>query len=1522
LIIFYIIVNLMASDDDFQLSDLLESYLSTFNPNFLELLSKKREYLELISDVNERIEKGEKGEFIPQKHQEFLHRFLRDYDDLLDFSYTGTGKTGSIAGFMEKALREHEKAQIDPNSADLKLSHFKRCLILFKGKTLADSFRTQLVSKISDGRYLKKAIEMAPDETNEKARKSAIKRVLAKAGYVVDHYEKFAKKYHDLFKIGPQYSEAENNNNKMRLAEYFGDTIFWIDEGHNLNIEPGKTKTYKTKLLVYETLWKIFHYAPRCKRIISSATPAINKIEELAFILNLILPEDGILPSNFDYQNATDNDLLVFFPGLSSDKARSMSPEEISPFFRGQIYVSVPKIKDGSPDDDEEVIKYREQYGSVTGPKFDGNGNPRIPLNLKTVTKEDLEPYLRGRTFYIKNRESRAIAVEQGIIHEVRSELMTSYITTWNTQMSGFQEEHYSSLVDIKKVSFYDKERQSANFIFPDGSTGKIGFNRYIKLDKENFSATEEFKRKLTKGIKPNSEANIMEIIRTVGKYSCKNSNMMKLLFDNPGIHHEYSNFVKGSGGIVSGICLEMIGYERFNESSSVFRLNKDGTRTIKIAKGKRYALLNGDKTSSKDLHSMMELLNSDENMFGEYLQCLITSSTGREGINIYNMIAANMYNPEWNPAANYQGLSRGVRVDSQDKLLEQAQIIIDNLHDLLLNKFVDNNSQLYIDTKALIVALSGGIKLKDNYDNFGDIIETIEVAIKNYKGNNINLTNKANRLINILRNNYNITNKQEIIQLNITTINNIFSERAGLYFSLLRELDGSDDDLEISMEILIENIQYLIKELSRRTININIVNYYKTIRAKILAMISEEKIYQDNIEYTEYAPQAYLEIKIFKHAAIPLNLIDDTNKLIEEGLLDEEERVESIDLKIYKIGEAKHHNIERVLTMMRRNSVGSIIYSNINKDLEEEDIPKVTDIDYSNYNILYSESTVSNIQKQIIEICRYNNIFTLVELEDLLFKYQLNFILTAFDKLLNYDIPFMNRSGKSINDAILQKMKELFSASENKLLVLLINKFIKNKIIISRSSISEKTDLIERYKQKFIIIALEKLINNKIQLLDKFGYVVYIRENNGYFYLDKSYPSDNVSDFRSSYYTDNLITIKQNNLGNISDFSEKLSSINILEKIKIIDNDPILINQYLELLSIKSQAIILENIMIKALKSDEDYFIIPHNNDNYVDIILNRYKYYIIWMNEPYSQIKNLEINLLHQGPRPGRPANTNGKISLPNLKSIEKKKEGKEIINYENDTEIVYIHTLYSQDTNGVKHGQVARVLKGDGRKRIIKISELDRGWRDMIDVEKIVYNELVQPILIERNNEIINHSRKVINNLQIGNVEKKALYGVVMEGEFRLVDKERESDKAKSDHRNTVSGRNCLDFKRPYLIEVLWRLVAEIPDSDSKGIFNVEITEDNKEEFILGLLGMESIYYHGMPGKTKMKKLGDNGILKKLLQREDLIPYTYDELIEWDLYKLNFYYRWQVGKFGRPHMCDSIQNRMIELDIIEYR
>ena len=97
----------MATDLDIQLSDLLESYPSQMTPGFQTLITAKKEFNELASDPNERLPPG-RGRFY--KHQQFTHRFLRAYDDLIIIDETGTGKSASVEGLSEKIRREYEKA--------------------------------------------------------------------------------------------------------------------------------------------------------------------------------------------------------------------------------------------------------------------------------------------------------------------------------------------------------------------------------------------------------------------------------------------------------------------------------------------------------------------------------------------------------------------------------------------------------------------------------------------------------------------------------------------------------------------------------------------------------------------------------------------------------------------------------------------------------------------------------------------------------------------------------------------------------------------------------------------------------------------------------------------------------------------------------------------------------------------------------------------------------------------------------------------------------------------------------------------------------------------------------------------------------------------------------------------------------------------------------------------------------------------------------------------------------------------
>lgn len=690
------------TDVDIQLSDMLESYPSSMTPGFQTLLTAKKEFSELASDPTERLPPG-RGRYF--KHQKFMMRFLRNADDVLLCSEPGSGKSCEALSFCEKSRKELEKAKVDPSHADEKVAHFKRVIILYKGKTQKEELRKQLACKCSDGHYESGIVRKA---TKEKSQKSALTNEFKKAGYSFQTYIAFA---HDIAKNYP--TEADNE----RLAEDYSDTIFWIDEGHNLIVDPNNVNKYKEKQYTLATIWRVFHLARRSKRIITTATPMINDPKDLGSVLNLILPLNGIIPPGYDYRNAPPNDIRVLFPGLPFDP-KTATPEQVAPYFRGQI----PK-----------------EY------------------NFETATLEDLEPLLRGRVGFIRASETGAIPVEQGIpqngVYEINGLRYQSQLVLYPNRMSehqtygveggggGYMMIH-NAMTGQKDI--FGSERQAANFVFPDGWWGngttederaarkamkaaKAAIKAAITSEREGQSiqveelpeggfipiiggaeipleeeeATETERRAQQRAFRrfvnvrgdsytPTVEFSYwLQDIRYIRMLSCKYAEIIRLIMETPGNAFVYDEFVDGSGLIVLALCLEGMGFTRYDESRSMFLgAGSDiikplcsgsdvdaATRRVRpdMQPRLRYALLTSE-TSGTKFTSMMEAINSYENRHGDYIKVFLTSRVGRDAINVNNVLQIHLVGSEWNPSAMYQAQSRGIRATSHEDLIREEQ--------------------------------------------------------------------------------------------------------------------------------------------------------------------------------------------------------------------------------------------------------------------------------------------------------------------------------------------------------------------------------------------------------------------------------------------------------------------------------------------------------------------------------------------------------------------------------------------------------------------------------------------------------------------------------------------------------------------------------------------------------------------------------------------------------------------------------------------------------------------------------
>ena len=587
-----------------ELEDLVYTYPEAQQPGIQTLIASKEEFRETASTVTESVPR--RGELF--KHQEYLKRLMRQYNDQLVIWRTGTGKSCgviSVTEFYKTLAGTLEDIRNDTTVP------YKHAYVLVKGKNLVEEFKYQLICKCTEGDYITDKVK---NSTTEKQRKGNISRAI-KSFYTVTTYGKFAR---NLVKLTDEQIQQE-----------YGHSIFIIDEVHNLQIDPEKGEAIidpktgneivvkigtkggqKTEVIVdkrrtYDQLHRAFHTLTPRKVMLLSATPMINDASEIGQVLNLLLPMNRQLPLNIDYNK---------------------------------------------------------------------------------LTIEQLEPYMRGLISYVRELDTGAIPVYQGDVidatYDIQGEEVPSQMAIYASKMSEHQEKTYDLAVNNPKVlkpeserpeAFKDLQRQVTNFVFPNGSTGSDGFNKYvIKQAGDLYRPNEELAQWLANP----------DYLRVL---SSKFAEIVRLSKYTPGNSWCYSHLVVGSGAIILSLCFEGQGFTRFAENSSIFTgggaglaplctsEEQKGERKVKIPKRLRYALLTS-KTPAPEASAMLEAFNSYENRHGEYIKAIIGSPVTRDGLNLANVLQIHLVGPGWNQASNYQAESRAIRSTSHVDLIAEER--------------------------------------------------------------------------------------------------------------------------------------------------------------------------------------------------------------------------------------------------------------------------------------------------------------------------------------------------------------------------------------------------------------------------------------------------------------------------------------------------------------------------------------------------------------------------------------------------------------------------------------------------------------------------------------------------------------------------------------------------------------------------------------------------------------------------------------------------------------------------------
>ena len=160
----------------------------------------------------------------------------------------------------------------------------RRCVVLTRGQGLQKNFIDQLLFTCTDGRY----IPPNYDNLTDKERTFRTKKLYSKF-YNFSTYVTFAKQIQELKKGGDFEKQANIT---------FGETLFIIDEAHNIRLKERENGGY---INVYDYMWELFHVLKNKRVLLLTATPMKDTPDELGNIMNLILPRDNQVPTGKNF---------------------------------------------------------------------------------------------------------------------------------------------------------------------------------------------------------------------------------------------------------------------------------------------------------------------------------------------------------------------------------------------------------------------------------------------------------------------------------------------------------------------------------------------------------------------------------------------------------------------------------------------------------------------------------------------------------------------------------------------------------------------------------------------------------------------------------------------------------------------------------------------------------------------------------------------------------------------------------------------------------------------------------------------------------------------------------------------------------------------------------------------------------------------------------------------------------------------------------------------------------------------
>jgi len=290
-------------------------------------------------------------------------------------------------------------------------------------------------------------------------------------------------------------------------------------------------------------------------------------------------------------------------------------------------------------------------------------------------------PFTKEPEFIDEDLKNHKIVQQLNVVPCMMSQTQfEKYMEMWQKEKAIDALARMRNYDEDSPFHYHMRTRQSCNIIYVDDDF------RTTKKTEENDDEIESLKTRsfqkiidenslgLTKDLK-NLSPKMFEIMKNINKFTKNSSTDTSSTDKTPtGKILFYSDFRSDGGSEAFELVLKSNGYSRFD--------HKDPPKE----KGKRYTFITGSE-GPEERSINKEHFNTENNKYGEYIQIMIISSAGAEGISLTCVRQVHILEPFWNYVRIDQVLGRAVRMKSHVDLPKEERNVEQYLYLSVLPK-------------------------------------------------------------------------------------------------------------------------------------------------------------------------------------------------------------------------------------------------------------------------------------------------------------------------------------------------------------------------------------------------------------------------------------------------------------------------------------------------------------------------------------------------------------------------------------------------------------------------------------------------------------------------------------------------------------------------------------------------------------------------------------------------------------------------------------------------------------------